>query len=85
MPQSPPLTPPETATSSLIGSPVEKASDHTERGSGSETNGSKDLGKSRKGSVVDHHYEDAVRIACGAWADTGAKKKAVTWGKKVPA
>jgi len=40
---------------------------------------------SRKKSLRKHHYEDAVRIACGAWGETGQKKKTVTWDKEVPA
>jgi len=39
----------------------------------------------RKGSLRTHHYEDAMRIACGAWGETGQKRKTVTWEKRVPA
>ncbi|EWC46319.1 hypothetical protein DRE_04490 [Drechslerella stenobrocha 248] len=40
----------------------------------------------RSGSLRAHYYEDAVRIACGAWCDTEAgkkPKKRVTWDKEV--
>ncbi len=42
--------------------------------------------KPKKGSLRKDHYEDAVRIACGAWGESAvAKKKTVTWEKKVTA
>jgi len=45
-----------------------------------------DSGVSRKRSVRTHNYEDAMRIACGAWGEAGPKKKTVSWkDNEVPA
>ncbi|KAK6348538.1 hypothetical protein TWF718_006326 [Orbilia javanica] len=37
---------------------------------------------SKNKGVKNHHYEDAVRIACGAWCETSGKQQQEQQGKK---
>ncbi|KAK6358608.1 hypothetical protein TWF730_007933 [Orbilia blumenaviensis] len=66
MPESPPITPPFNQSTN----------------SSSTTNFTKDSEKqqpefevARNKIVKNHHYEDAVRIACGAWCETSGKQQ----------
>ncbi|KAK6519449.1 hypothetical protein TWF281_003283 [Arthrobotrys megalospora] len=77
-PASPPITPPIDQFT--------KPNSTTDSKTGSEKQQHPEPGVARNKSVKNHHYEDAVRIACGAWCETSGqqqqqqgKKKMVRW------
>ncbi|KAK6544094.1 hypothetical protein TWF694_000805 [Orbilia ellipsospora] len=89
-PNSPPITPPleNSIPKKSLDDSLSKRGEEVERPKSVETT------VGRKKSIRTHNYEDAVRIACGAWCESSQqkerpqpppKKKTVSWDSKVPA
>jgi len=86
LPSTPPLTPPSLSQSPTPLSPMGDMTEKIDEHSASENESFGQPRRPRKGSLRKHHYEDAVRIACGAWGESATvKKKTVTFEKKVVA
>ncbi|KAJ6263375.1 hypothetical protein Dda_1938 [Drechslerella dactyloides] len=84
VPRTPPATPPadgenKDATAELAPQPEEEKDANDQEANATEAE------ETRKKIVRSHRYEDAVRIACGAWGETKPKKKSVSWDKELPA
>ncbi|KAK6334011.1 hypothetical protein TWF696_002521 [Orbilia brochopaga] len=92
VPQTPPATPPadgekKDAAAKTVAPPEEQEEEEVEDEKEVQEQNNSEVEIARKRSVRTHRYEDAVRIACGAWAETAPKqkKKSVTWDEDLPA
>ncbi|EPS44107.1 hypothetical protein H072_1919 [Dactylellina haptotyla CBS 200.50] len=92
-PSTPPITPPLDSANKQVDDALLKQEEEKQLKS-------VEASVARKKSIRSHNYEDAVRIACGAWCESGGqqkqqqqpgrtpqphKKKTVSWDKQVPA